>query len=56
VLRGAGLVSERRAGRYVNYRVEPAGLAPLHQWLAQSRAFWPDRIDALKDLLREMDQ
>ena len=56
VLRGAGLVSERRAGRYVNYRVEPAGLAPLHQWLARSRAFWPDRIDALKDLLREMDQ
>ena len=56
VLRGAGLVSERRAGRYVNYRVEPSGLAPLHQWLAQSRAFWPDRIDALKDLLREMDQ
>jgi DNA-binding transcriptional ArsR family regulator len=56
VLRGAGLVSERREGRYVNYRVEPEGMAPLHQWLARFQAFWPSRIDSLKDLLKEMDQ
>ena len=56
VLRGAGLISERREGRFVNYRVEPEGMAPLHQWLARYRAFWPRRIDGLKDLLREMDQ
>ena len=56
VLRGAGLISERREGRYVNYRVEPSGLAPLHAWLGRYRAFWPERIDGLKDLLREMDQ
>ncbi|MGB3335922.1 MAG: metalloregulator ArsR/SmtB family transcription factor [Devosia sp.] len=56
VLRGAGLVSERRDGRYVNYRVEPQGMAPLHEWLAKYRAFWPGRIEDLKDLLKEMDQ
>lgn len=56
VLRGAGLVSERRDGRYVNYRVDAQGMAPLHQWLAKYRAFWPGRIDDLKDLLKEMDQ
>lgn len=56
VLRGAGLVSERRAGRYAHYRVEPQGMAPLHDWLARHRAFWPSRIDNLKDLLKEMDQ
>jgi DNA-binding transcriptional ArsR family regulator len=56
VLRGAGLVSERRAGRFAHYRVEPKGLAPLHAWLARYKAFWPERIDALKDLLKEMDQ
>ena len=56
VLRGAGLVSERRAGRFAHYRVDPKGLAPLHAWLARYRAFWPERIDALKDLLKEMDQ
>ena len=56
VLRGAGLISERRNGRYVNYRVESQGMAPLHEWLARYRAFWPGRIDDLKDLLKEMDQ
>lgn len=56
VLRGAGLISERRAGRYAHYRVEPQGMAPLHDWLARHRAFWPGRIDNLKDLLKEMDQ
>ena len=56
VLRGAGLVSERREGRYAHYRVVPQGMAPLHDWLARHRAFWPSRIDNLKDLLKEMDQ
>jgi DNA-binding transcriptional ArsR family regulator len=56
VLRGAGLISERREGRFAHYRVEPSGMAPLHQWLARYRAFWPDRVGALQDLLKEMDQ
>ena len=56
VLRGAGLISERREGRYAHYRVAPEGMAPLHEWLAKYRAFWPTRIEGLKDLLREMDQ
>ena len=56
VLRGAGLISERRDGRYVNYRVDAQGMAPLHEWLARYRAFWPSRIDGLMDLLKEMDQ
>lgn len=56
VLRSAGLISERREGRYVNYRIQPQGLAPLHDWLARYRAFWPGRIDALKDVLKEIDQ
>ncbi|KKC36707.1 ArsR family transcriptional regulator [Devosia epidermidihirudinis] len=56
VLRGAGLISERREGRFAHYRVDPEGMAPLHDWLTRYRAFWPDRIGALKDLLKEMDQ
>jgi hypothetical protein len=31
-------------------------MAPLHEWLAKYRAFWPSRIENLKDLLKEMDQ
>ncbi|MDX3808169.1 ArsR/SmtB family transcription factor [Bosea thiooxidans] len=56
VLRGAGLVREERRGRFVNYEVDPEGLALIGHWLAKYRAYWPQRIDALKGLLKEMDQ
>jgi DNA-binding transcriptional ArsR family regulator len=55
-LKAAGLVGERREGRKVFYRIEPAGLAPLIDWLGRYRAFWPQRIERLKDVLKEMDQ
>ncbi|MDR0253763.1 MAG: metalloregulator ArsR/SmtB family transcription factor [Brucellaceae bacterium] len=56
VLRSAGLIREERQGRYVNYEVDPEGLALIAQWLAKYRAYWPARIDALKTLLKDMDQ
>jgi len=54
-LRGAGLVSERREGRHAYYRADPRGLAPLLDWIERYRAFWPKRIEKLKDVLKEMD-
>lgn len=56
VLRGAGLVREQRQGRFVNYEIDPTGIASLGQWLMRYRAYWPKRMDALKDLLKDMDQ
>jgi DNA-binding transcriptional ArsR family regulator len=56
VLRSAGLVAEQRNGRHVNYRVDPNGLAPMLRWLNRYRIFWPERLEALKQLLKEMDQ
>ena len=55
-LRSVGLVSERRAGRFAFYRAEPAALAPLVDWIDKYRAFWPERIERLKDVLKGMDQ
>jgi DNA-binding transcriptional ArsR family regulator len=55
-LRLAGLVRERRAGRRTYYRIEPAGLHPLIDWMARTGAFWPGRIERLEDLLKRMDQ
>jgi DNA-binding transcriptional ArsR family regulator len=55
-LRGAGLVSERREGRHAYYRVDPRGLAPLLDWIERYRAFWPKRIEKLKDVLKGMDR
>ncbi len=55
-LRSAGLVSERRDGRLVYYRVEPSGLLPLIDWIAHYQAFWLERLDRLQALLKEMDE
>jgi DNA-binding transcriptional ArsR family regulator len=56
VLRAAGLVREARQGRFVNYEVDPEGLALVAGWLAKYRAYWPERIDALRTLLKDIDQ
>jgi DNA-binding transcriptional ArsR family regulator len=49
-LRKARLVSERRDGRLVYYRVDPKGLRPLVDWIAHYQAFWLDRLDRLQAL------
>jgi DNA-binding transcriptional ArsR family regulator len=55
-LRKAGLVSERREGRLVYYRVDPKGLRPLIDWITHYQAFWPERLTRLHALLKEMDE
>jgi DNA-binding transcriptional ArsR family regulator len=56
VLKQAGLVSERRDGRFVRYRAEPEGLKPMVDWLGFYAAFWAKGFDRLEDLLNRMDQ
>lgn len=55
-LKAAGLVSGRREGRRVIYRVEPSGMKPLIDWIAHYRAFWTDHIDRLETLLDQLDE
>jgi DNA-binding transcriptional ArsR family regulator len=55
-LKGAGLVRERREGRFTYYRADPKGIVPLVSWIERYRAFWPKRIEKLKDILRGMDR
>ena len=55
-LRSAGLVVERREGRFAYYRVRPAGLRPLVRWVEHYQAFWTDRLARLRTLLEEMDE
>src|SRR5215510_12208600 len=45
VLRGAGLVTERRAGTRRMYRARPRGAAELRSWL---EAFWDDGLARLQ--------
>jgi len=53
VLRSAGLVREQRRGRFVNYQVDPDGLMHIAQWLRKYRAYWPARVDDLKNMLKD---
>jgi DNA-binding transcriptional ArsR family regulator len=55
-LRAAGLVRERREGRFAFYRADPEALGPLVDWIDRYRSFWPDRVERLKDVLKRMDQ
>ncbi len=55
-LKEAGMVSSRREGRRVFYRVEPRGMKPLLDWISHYRAFWTERVDRLEQLLDKMDQ
>ena len=55
-LRQAGLVLERREGRRANHRPNPEGLAPLIDWIDRYRDFWPDRIERLKTVLKDIDR
>jgi DNA-binding transcriptional ArsR family regulator len=42
-LRGAGLVCERREGRFAYYRAEPQALAPLIDWVDRGGRGFTDR-------------
>jgi DNA-binding transcriptional ArsR family regulator len=55
VLREAGLVAGRRAGRERHYRANPEGLAPLAGWMKRYAGFWDEKMDALEALLKRMD-
>jgi DNA-binding transcriptional ArsR family regulator len=53
VLDRAGLVSRRRAGREVIYRVEPARLEQTAQTIAALASAWDHRLAALKALAEQ---
>src|ERR1700761_6716983 len=56
VLKQAGLVHDRHAGRQTHYSARPSALAPLLDWTSRMAGFWESRIDDLEDLLKRMDQ
>lgn len=56
VLKAAGLVLDRPAGRQTHYSAQPASLAPLRDWTSEMESFWERRFDHLEDLLKRMDQ
>jgi DNA-binding transcriptional ArsR family regulator len=56
VLSEVGLVTCRAEGRRRLYRLEPARLRPLQEWLAKYEQAWNDRMDRMSDYLKELRQ
>jgi DNA-binding transcriptional ArsR family regulator len=56
VLKQAGLVLDRHAGRQTHYRALPGALVPLRDWTNQMTQYWESRFDDLENLLKGMDQ
>jgi DNA-binding transcriptional ArsR family regulator len=53
ILREAGLVAARTAGRRRLYALRPQPLAELDAWLEPYRAHWSQQLDALERHLEE---
>jgi DNA-binding transcriptional ArsR family regulator len=53
VLREAGLVVERRAGRQRLYQLDAAPLREVSEWLGPYERFWRERLAGLRALLAE---
>ena len=56
VLSEVGLVMCRAEGRRRLYRLEPARLRPLREWLAAYEQAWNARMDRVDDYLKELQQ
>ena len=56
VLSEVGLVRCRAEGRRRLYRLEPARLRPLHEWLAKYEQALNERLDRLDGYLKELQQ
>lgn len=55
VLRGAGLVEVRQDAQRRWYRLRPAPLAEIDEWLAPYRRMWTNSLDALERHLDTME-
>jgi DNA-binding transcriptional ArsR family regulator len=55
VLRSAGLVDVRTDAQRRWYRLRPAPLAEIDEWLAPYRRMWTNSLDALERHLETMD-
>ena len=56
VLSEVGLVKCRAEGRHRLYRLEPAHLRPLRDWVAKYEQAMNDRLDRMDDYLKDLQR
>jgi DNA-binding transcriptional ArsR family regulator len=55
VLQESGLVQSEKVGRVRTYQIEPGGLVPLADWVAERRGLMERRLERLGELLTETE-
>ncbi len=53
ILKEAGLVTDRKVGRETRYRLNPAPLREIQDWVSFYGKFWNENMVLLKHLLQE---
>lgn len=56
VLKGAGLVNERKTGKEVRFRLSPEGLSLAAQELSRAATLWDKRLQQIKHLAETLHQ
>src|SRR3954454_7229407 len=54
VLREVGVVGVREDGRQRLYRLNPAALKPIHDWVRAYESLWTERFDRLDAVLEDL--
>src|ERR1700759_5185491 len=47
-LRKAGIVTVMKRGQHRMYRLEPASLKPIHDWVKHFEQYWSHQIESIK--------
>ncbi len=53
ILKEADLVTNRKSGRETRYRLNPAPLQEVKDWLSYYEQFWNERVSLLKNILED---
>lgn len=56
ILKEAGLVHDRKAGRETRFRLDASPLREVEDWLAYYHKFWSSNMLRLQDLLEEDEE
>jgi DNA-binding transcriptional ArsR family regulator len=54
ILHECDLISQSPSGREIHYQVNPKKMKEIADWIAPYRQLWETRLDAMDDLLHEM--
>jgi DNA-binding transcriptional ArsR family regulator len=55
VLRAAGLMTVRKAGKFRHYALKPEALREIYDWVRHYERFWDDKLTALGTYLDRDD-